>query len=197
MARPREVTDEKILESARKCFIQHGASISAVEIGKSIGISHTTIFNRFGSKEALLIAALSPPKNPEWIEELNKGPDERPVKEQLLRHCLAMLNYFLDIQAGFAILQGAGISREKLFHKRMKESGPVRTFRTLKAWLKQAQEQQLIADCNIETLTNAIIAVLHNQRFMEKVCRTEATLTPEQYVEDFIDLIWVGIGEPS
>ena len=47
-------------------------------------MTHTTIFNRFGSKEALMIAALAPPEEVPWVAALEAGPDDRPIREVAL-----------------------------------------------------------------------------------------------------------------
>jgi AcrR family transcriptional regulator len=74
MGRPKEVTDDQILVAARRCFLERGASVSAVEIARELGVSHTTLFNRFGSKKALMIAALGPPAKVPWVAALEAGP---------------------------------------------------------------------------------------------------------------------------
>src|SRR5688572_6591136 len=74
MARPRQVTDEQILHAARVCALEHGPSVSAAVIAERLGVSHGVLFQRFGTKEELLIAALAPAE-PAWIEELALGPD--------------------------------------------------------------------------------------------------------------------------
>jgi len=47
MGRPKEVTDEQIVAAARRCFLERGTGVSAVEIARELGVSHTTVFNRF------------------------------------------------------------------------------------------------------------------------------------------------------
>ena len=39
MARPRQVSDEQILEAARSCFLEHGPAVSTTVIAKRLGIS--------------------------------------------------------------------------------------------------------------------------------------------------------------
>ena len=71
MGRPREVTDEQIVAVARRCFLKRGAGVSAADIAKELGVSHTTLFNRFGSKEGLMLAALGPPtQKVAWVAAL-------------------------------------------------------------------------------------------------------------------------------
>src|SRR5262245_8001664 len=100
MGRPKEVTDEQIVAAARRCFLERGAGVSAQDIASELGVSHTTLFNRFGSKEAMMIAALGPPEHVPWVAALEAGPDDRPIREQLVEHATVMSTYFQELQAG-------------------------------------------------------------------------------------------------
>ncbi|MFF9470750.1 TetR/AcrR family transcriptional regulator [Methylobacterium sp. NPDC014697] len=73
------MTDEEIVATARARFLARGAGVSAQEIGRELGVSHTTIFNRFGSKEGLMLAALGVPDEIPWVADLEAGPDGRPI----------------------------------------------------------------------------------------------------------------------
>ena len=100
MGRPKEVTDEKIVVVARRFFLERGAGVSVHDIAKALGVTHTTLFNRFGSKEALMIAALGPPEKVPWVAALDAGPDDRPIRSQLVEHAKEMSAYFQTLQAG-------------------------------------------------------------------------------------------------
>jgi len=194
VARHKEVTDERILEIAKQCFIEHGAGISAADIAKPLGVSHTTIFNRFGSKEALMIAALGPSKKVPWVAMLDAGPDARPIQEQLIEHGEAMSAYFQNLQAGLSILQAAGISHKKIFGKVKGDSPPVQAFHALSGWLRRAQKQGWIADCDIETVASTILGVLHSRAFSACACGGAPEARKSKYVENFIKVLWGGIG---
>src|SRR5262245_35631904 len=100
MGRPKEVTNEQIVAAARRCFLKRGAGVSTGVIARELGVSHTTVFNRFGSKKALMVAALGPPETVPWVAALESGPDERPVRDQLVELGKAMSAYVQDVQAG-------------------------------------------------------------------------------------------------
>jgi AcrR family transcriptional regulator len=135
MGRPKEVSDEQIIAAARRCFLERGAGVSAIDIGREFGVSHTTIFNRFGSKEALMVAALGPPEKVPWVSAIEQGPDDRPIRDQLVEHCTVISAYFQKLQFGLAVLQAAGISVEKILRSRKGEPPPAQAFRALTAWL--------------------------------------------------------------
>ena len=195
MGRPKEVTDEQIVVAARRCFLERGAGVSAADIARELGVSHTTLFNRFGSKVALLIAALGPPEKVPWVAALEAGPDDRPIRDQLVEHCKVVSAYFQELQARLAVLRAAGITPEKVFHARTGEPPPAQAFRALTAWLRRAQRQGRLATCDVETLAATILGALHNWAFTARVCgQSTAPAAGERHVERFIDLLWNGIG---
>jgi len=198
MGRPREVTDEQIVDAARRCLLERGASVSAADIARELGVSHTTLFNRFGSKEALMVAALGPPDHVPWVAALEAGPDGRPIREQLVEHGKVMSAYFQQLQAGQAVLQGAGIAPNKAYGRRKGEPPPVHAFRALTEWLRRAQNQGRLAKCDVETLAATILGALHGWAFTARVCgQSTSAVAGARHVERFIDLLWKGIGSSN
>ena len=194
MGRPKEVTDEQILVAARRCFLDRGAGVSVADIARELGVSHTTLFNRFGSKEALMIAALGPPEKVPWVAALEAGPDDRPIRQQLVEHGKVISAYFERLQAGLAVLQAAGITPGKVLHGRKGEPPPAQAFRALTAWLRRAQSQGRLAECDVETLAATILGSLRNWAFTARVCGQSPTpAAAERHVERFIDLLWNGV----
>lgn len=195
MGRPKEVTDERILVAARRCFLERGAAVSAGDIARELGVSHTTLFNRFGSKEGLMLAALGPPCDIGWVAALQAGPDERPIRDQLIEHAKVMAVFFQDLQAGFGVLQAAGIDPGKAYRTCEGESAPEQAYRALVAWLARAQSQQRLASCDAETLASTILGALQGRAVTTRVCGEHAGgVAGERYVERFVELLWNGIG---
>jgi AcrR family transcriptional regulator len=195
MGRPKEVTDEQIVAAARRCFLERGAGVSSVDIGRELGVSHTTLFNRFGSKEALMVAALGPPQEIPWVAALEAGPDDRPIREQLVEHAKVISAYFHDLQSGLALLRAAGIAPGKAFRRHTAEPPPVRAFHSLIEWLRRAEKQGRLAKCDVETLASTILGALHGWAFTARACgQSTAPAAGERHVERFIELLWNGIG---
>lgn len=195
MGRPKEVTDEQIVAAARRCFLERGTSVSASDIARELGVSHTTIFNRFRSKKALIIAALAPPQRVPWVAALEAGPDGRPVREQLVEHAKVMSAYFDELQTGLGVLHAAGIGRGRSLRVRRKESPPEQAFRALTGWLRCAQSEGRLAKCDIEALASTILAALHGWAFTARVCgQSTRRAAGDRHVERFIDVLWNGIG---
>jgi AcrR family transcriptional regulator len=192
MARPRAVTDEAILAAARRCFLERGASISAVEIAKELGVTHTTVFNRFRTKDALMIAALGPPEVLPWAEAVGAGPDDRPVREQLEEIGRRISDYFAHILPGLAMLNAAGLGPKEIFRGRA-EPTPVQAFRALTGWLKRARRRGLIAPVDADALASTIIGALHSYAFNELLTGLPPPVSRKDFTARFFHLLWSGI----
>ncbi|WP_394836458.1 TetR/AcrR family transcriptional regulator [Pendulispora rubella] len=180
---------------ARRCFLERGAGVSAAEIARELGVSHTTIFNRFGTKEGLMLAALGPPRVVPWVATLDAGPDERPIREQLVEHAKVVSAYFEDLHAGLSVLQAAGIAPTKAYRGRSGEPAPVQAFRALTAWLRRAQRGGRLAKCDVEALASTLLGVLHATAFASRL--SGQPIPPsggERLIDRIIDLLWNGIG---
>ena len=195
LGRPREVTDEQIVTTARRCFLKRGAGVSTADIALELGVSHTTLFNRFRSKEALMIAALGPPPEIPWLATLDAGPDGRPIRTQLVGHARVMSADFRDLLAGAEILKAAGIDLRKAYHGPKGEGRPAQALRALVAWLERARNQGRLSDCDIVTLARTILAALLGWALTARACGESTALAAEEdYAERFIGLLWKGIG---
>lgn len=197
MGRPREITDQEIVAVARRCFLEQGAGVSAAVIARELGVSHTTLFHRFGSKEGLMIAALGPPARLPWAALLDAGPDERPIRDQLVEVGRAMSAYFRDLAPGLAVLRAAGITPERVFEGRA-EPPPVQAYRALAGWLGRARRAGRIDAVDVDALTATILGAMLGRTSMVQICdRRPAQGGDERFVEQLFDLLWRGIAPPS
>jgi AcrR family transcriptional regulator len=197
MGRPKEITDEQIVAAARRCFLERGAGISAAVIAQELGVSHTTLFNRFGSKEALMIAALGPPERLPWAALLEAGPDERSIRDQLVEVGHAMSAYFQDLSPGLAVLRAAGITPDRVFEGRA-EPSPVQAYKALASWLRRAQAAGRVGAVDLDTLTATILGAMLSWTSTAQMCaRRPGRAGNERFVEQFFDLLWQGIAPPG
>lgn len=195
MARHQEIETDQIIKAARRIFLKHGATVSVMEIADDLKISHTTIFNRFKSKEALMIASLGPPHTIQWVENLQGGPDSRPFKNQLIELGKAMSSYLGDLQEGVSVLQAAGISPKKVYatHKG-KEPPPLQAFHAIVAWLRRAQLNKQLGPCNTDILATPLIGALFGRTFTRSVCGVMMTRDDDEaYVESMVELLLCGV----
>jgi len=133
------VSDEAILDAARKVFLEHGPSVATSVIAKELGVSAPTLFNRFGSKRALLIAALKPRRFP-MIERMDEGFDaDRALVEQLIEVAEAFGRFAEELHPCMSMVKAAGLTPEEIFAT-YDVPPPIRAMQALAAFLQQAQD---------------------------------------------------------
>ena len=84
MGRPRQISDEQILTAMRSCVLARGPNVALEVVAKELAVSVPALLKRFGNRQKLMLAALRPPDEPEWIAEVARGPGEGPLERQLL-----------------------------------------------------------------------------------------------------------------
>lgn len=142
MARPRTVSDERILEETRTAVRLKGARVSLDTIAARIGLSQPALLKRFGTRNKLFIAALRPPERPPFLPRLEAGPDERPLVVQLEELFGDMADFFDDVAPCISALRESGIPPSEVDRKPF----GLYTLNGLIGWLKRAVERGL-ADC--------------------------------------------------
>lgn len=111
MARPRLVSDEELEAGAREAFLELGPAAPVSDIARRLGVTQAALFHRAGSKEALMLRALTPGA-PEAVAVFLAGPTEEPLHEQLTPVLRSLLQ-FLDVAIpGLMVLRGAGVAME-------------------------------------------------------------------------------------
>ncbi len=108
MVRPRQVTDEQVLEIAREVFLEHGPKAPVSIIAGRLGVSDAALFKRFGTKQNLVLAALLPPEEPDFLQVLEGGPGPGDIEEQLVVVARRL-------GAGVANAKGADLTSARLF----------------------------------------------------------------------------------
>lgn len=190
MARPRQVSDAQILDAARDCFLEQGASVSTTVIAKRLGVSQAALFKRFGTKEDLLVAALRP--GPEMVQELLEwlanGPDERPIPVQLLDLGIRVRSFFGRLLPRIAQLRSAGLgppqcAKGKLIPPQLVQAA-------LAAWLERAQEAGRIRGGNNEAASTTLLGAINMQSFLEYAAGKEQADDLSAEIEPLVAILW-------
>ncbi len=83
MARPRTLSDETILTTTRAVLLERGPAVSVSVMAKRVGLSAPALLARFGSKAALVRAALAPPSPRPVLLSLQQEPRPEGFPAQL------------------------------------------------------------------------------------------------------------------
>jgi AcrR family transcriptional regulator len=197
MGRPRQVLDEEILEVARACFIEHGASVSTEAIAARLGVSGPALHKRFGSKRELLKAAFSvgmtPPWAQQWLQKVEAGPDARELPVQILEMTRTIDGFFRKMVPAFAVLREAGLTPEEL-RGEGKEPPAVRAHKMMAGWFRRAQEQGRLRAGDCDVMASLFMAGIQHRYFLAHV--TNQTVPPEEedpWLERMVDIFWHGV----
>ncbi|MBL4684664.1 MAG: TetR/AcrR family transcriptional regulator [Nannocystaceae bacterium] len=167
--RPRQFTDEEMIREARRCFLEHGPGVAMSVIAEQLSVSPAALFRRVGSKRELLIRALSPSSLPPFIETLRRGPDARPVSEQIEAIALEIDGFFEGLLPVVSVMRVAGIDPHELFEK-FEEPPPALSVRALAAWFATLADQGRVRIDKPFAAAMAFIGGLQGRHFLRHAC---------------------------
>jgi AcrR family transcriptional regulator len=189
MARPRQVTDEEILHAFRTCALERGVGVTLDLVAERLGVSPPAVLKRFGSRRALMIAALRPPDEPAWLRDVAVGPDERPFEEQLAALFTRILDVLHEEMPGLVALRESGIPMEECYTDPTATPPPVRGIRALATWLGRARDRGLVAGEDFETAAFAMLGALQGRVFLFYVYKKSLWRRSQRgFVEDLARL---------
>lgn len=195
MARPRQVSDAQIIEAARDCFLEHGASVSTTVIAERLGVSQAALFKRFGTKDDLMVAALRPDPSTldTLIAKLEAGPNARPVPQQLREVALTIRDRFAEILPRMAVLKSAGLTPAPRCEGTQKPIPPQRVHTALVGWLEQANGTGMARIPHPAAAAFSLLGAIHMQCFMTYMVDSDRELASDAALEALVDSLWKGL----
>jgi AcrR family transcriptional regulator len=182
MARPRQVSDEQILAMMRARVLAEGPNVSLEQVAKPLDVSVPALLKRFGSRQALMLAALKPPSDPEWIAHLEKGPDDRPFEEQLLDLFTRISNFMETAIPCFSALRESGIPPSQIFSK---FDEPLRGLKAIQKWLAMAKKKGLVSADELDTAAYVLLGSVQTQVFFSHMLNVKISKRQRsQYIEE-------------
>lgn len=173
MARPRQVTDEQILEATRSAVLQRGAQVSLDAVAQQIGVTSPALLKRYGNRQALLLAALRPDEKA--LDALFLEPiDERPFVDQLTELLDGLSKYFARTMPCVMALRECGFSHEDVVRE-FKLPMPVLAMAGCKRWLQAMRERGLIESAMIETAATAMVGAVMTRMVSSHLSQTTFT----------------------
>lgn len=190
--RPRSFTDDELLDTARRCFLEHGPGVSTDLIAQELGVSQAALFKRFRTKQELMVRSLIP-RNPPWVAEIEGGPDARPVLEQLRELAAKIDDFMIEQMPCFAVLSAAGARPAKVL-KWDKASWPgMRPHLALVGWFSQLAAEGRIVAPSPAALAMAFSSSLQVPHFMRHTLGAAAPELGADYRQRIVEMFWRGI----
>ena len=156
MGRRRQVSDREISVAAREVFIDRGPKAPVAMVAKKLGVSTATLFQRTGSKQALMLMAFQPEGAP--VTELDRGLQPGvPVREQLT-HVLIEINQYLG-----AVIAASVTLRAACIESNLPEPTPYQLRARLAAWLMQATTAGLLTVTDAHMTADILIGAIESR----------------------------------
>lgn len=195
MSRPRTIRSEKILETARRLFLEGGYGVSTADIARAAGVSEGSIFNRFGTKSALFAAAMGlPAPNVEpLVEALAESEDVRAAFVEIG----ASIVSFLRSHMPRVMMLWAQPSLNPL--DALKDCGgssaPQRILRAVTEYVRHAaQAGRIRAQADPSVPARMFIGALHGFVFFQLVdAQDPRPAETATFIRAVVDTLWEGI----
>jgi AcrR family transcriptional regulator len=191
--RPRSFSDEDLLETARRIFLDKGPGVSTTRIAEALGVSQAALFKRFATKKQLMLKALLPKAEPKWITHIAKGPDDRPVPEQLLEIVHRIDSFFSRMMPALQVIRAAGIDPDSMFDFFPGDPPPVRAHAALSSFFATLHEEGRISCEDPHATASAFMGAMHGHHNMRHMLGDRAPCTGDDYPERLVAIFWNGM----
>lgn len=191
MGRLKRIGDDELLSRARAVLVRDGLSVSSRALAREIGVSSSVLFQRYGSMQALLLAAMVPPA-PDIAALLGRRDDDVDPAQRISGLIAALLEYMRELAPLFAALAPHPGFRLEQFLERHPDS-PIETLRRgLTAELAFERARGTI-NCDDEgTLAFELIALAFAMAMFERLGVHEQPFGGS-LIDRLAHLIWRGL----
>ena len=170
MSRPQQVSSEEIIKVARKHFLLKGHSVSLKTISKDLGVSHSALIQRFGTKRKLLLEALRPPSHLIWTSNFLNGPPKHIdlAIEDLHQQCLLLLSFLEKHMQSISVLRAAEVTPQELFDGQV--PFPLLTLQKLSAWIESGINQGVFRAGKPQSVASMIMGSIFARIELHHLC---------------------------
>lgn len=199
MARPPKITNDEILAAARQVFLAQGMGASTLEIAELAGISEASIFKRFGTKQALFLAAIGISKTPAWVKRLEADIPKSAFKAEVIQICQEILVFYEDVMPRVLIQMVPAT----LFGSRQFVPPPVRDVQLLVGFFDRAISKGYLRPCDPKSLAQILVGAIHNYGMTStlsakfpavvELLKTNPPDRPDEFIRNLVETLWMGI----
>jgi len=207
MSRPTTIRDEDILEAARAVFLERGLSAPTSDVAQRAGISEGSIFKRWPSKAALVLAALDVNAiHPTWIDRLEaamRAEPPEPVGDVLRQVSAEALEFYRRLvptmmmrwSAQSASPAACGDFDPARAGEFVGEPPPLRTLRVLTAYFALEAARGHIRSPEPEVPARMLAGALFQYAAFEVMLRARnaPSLAAEIFIRQMVDTLLHGM----
>ncbi len=192
MTRHKTITDEELLGRVRNVLLDQGLTVSTKKIASGAGVSEALLFQRFGTKAALVFHALDIEHMalPDFAGLLQPGADTRADLEALL---LVVWQYLREVVP----CQNLAMSHPDFDiedWKRRHDRAPVTQIpKILEAFLRSAHRRGLLNAPDPRGTADLLVAFLHSRVTFEALGVRGNDVPEKSALERPLQCLWQGL----
>lgn len=192
MGRPKTISDEALLETARDVFLREGAQASTAEIARSAGVSEGLIFKRFATKDALFRSCFD--VSDLGAADLGALVGQGDIRDNLALIAREQIRVFRILMPFVLMRLGASGLKPTDVFAGMCEPPPVRNMRRIAAYFEGEMELGRLKRVDPLALARILIASTHNLVFFELAGLDRHLPTDDEaFTESLVSLVLDGV----
>jgi AcrR family transcriptional regulator len=196
MARPTKISDERILDAARRVFLERGISGTTAEVARVASVAEGSIFKRWKTKQELFFAALAPDDvDPPWLSYLSERVGCGDLQTHLAEVGQQAIDFFRRLMPLMMMSWSNPSANGIPAPLDRPNSKPVRVLKKLAGYFEAEMRLGRIARRDPEVVARIFVGGIQQFAFLELITRShhELPLPDEMFVRGLVNLIWNGI----
>lgn len=194
MGRPKTIGDRELLLIARRVFREHGHTVTTRDVANAAGISQAVLYQRFKTKDALFLAALTLDAPPlAGLIELEANASDDP------REYLAVFAAWLHDHNRHVLPNILTVAAHPKYGRemmdrihRLNRMGEVAAIFRLR--IQDWQDAGKIRPVNVTTFSNTFMMALHTRAFINILSGEDANVvTRPEELREFVEVFWNGL----
>lgn len=193
MGRPRLISNDRLIETARTLFLERGAAMPTSVIAEELGISEATIYKRFGTKARLFSAAMGLPDCdfakawPSWAGRDTPAENLAAMGRALIVHFRELLPRIMMICSNPAAEPWRALHQGET-------PPPVLLMRAIEGYVNAEVALGRVAPCDAETAGRMLLSAVHNFTFFEAVgLSSMVDRDADAMIDSITDTLWKGL----
>lgn len=190
MGRHKTISDDEVLRIAREVFRHHGHTATTRTIAEAAGISEAVLYQRFGSKDALFLAAMhaTGPDVEELLGPLDPPDDARAYLQTVV---VRLGHYFAGvIPVALRVMTHPALGPAML--ARMRPDGPALLNKGLAERLASLARRKRIATPSETVTARLLVSLAHDWALATALAHGASTRTGRE-LKEMVDAVWAGL----
>jgi len=197
MSRHKTIQDHEILEIAREVFLEKGHTATTREIAEAVGISQGVLYQRFGSKDDLFLAAMHPSQPDldnlfDTFAEKNKQDGLEIALVTLAKDILAHFRQVMPLIIQITTHPTVSLSSLQNSHNQVHAQPILARFAEE---LSTLQELGVVKDIPPLTIASTFIASLHGIVMLEHLSPAHNTEHELLNIEEVVHMLYGGVAQ--